>query len=316
MLISACGLHDTDYDSAVIDGMFPLRSSTVQSSDTENRNTGLFFVLTFVYAWVLWLPSVLAGFGILTLPFDVEAYSLGAVFVGAFVPLLAAITLIVRQEGWGGAWRLIRRGFDLRVKPIYVLAALVLPLVIVAGSHYFTIFAGIDDLPKTFLPENLPVPAIVVSVPYFLAMLLFGGGQEEFGWRGFAQGPLQKRFGIVKGSVLLGAIWGLWHLPLWYMPGDGHSYYPFVAFVIYTISLSVQMGWLYNASGKKLLVPWLCHAMGNTVMPLFPVFQFAPGLEQPGYWVFAGINALASLIIAVWFIKPLETSDSEQKMTQ
>ncbi|MCJ7737187.1 MAG: CPBP family intramembrane metalloprotease [Anaerolineae bacterium] len=287
----------------------------MEASDTKYRNARLFFVLTFVYSWILWLPFVLAGFGIVTLPFDAETYSLIAVVVGAFAPLFAAVTLIVKQDGWGGAWRLIRRGFDFRVRPIYVLAALLVPLAITAGSHYFTIFAGIDDLPSTFLPENLPVPAVVVSIPYFLMMLLVGGGQEEFGWRGFAQDRLQRRFGIVKGSMLLGAIWGLWHLPLWYMPGDGHSTYPFVAFVIFTTSLSVQMGWLYNASGKKLLIPWLFHAMSNTVAPLFPTFQMAPGLKQPGYWVFAGLNALISLIIAVWFVRPLEVSESPPEIT-
>ncbi len=286
------------------------------SGDTKNRNVGLFFALTFVYAWIFWLPSVLVGFRLITLPFDVEAYSLVAVLIGAFAPLFAAVTLIVRQKGWSGARQLIRRGLDFRVKPIYILASLLLPLGIAAGAHYFTIFTGIDDLPSTFLPEGLPVPAIIVSIPYFLMMLLFGGGQEEFGWRGFAQDPLQKRFGIVKGSMLLGAIWGLWHLPLWYMPGDAHSYYPFVAFVIFTTSFSVQIGWLYNASGKKLLVPWLLHAMGNTVAPLFPAFHFAPGLKQPGYWVFAGANALVSLIIGVWFIKPHEMSESKQEETR
>ena len=192
------------------------------SGDTKNRNVGLFFALTFAYAWILWLPSVLVGFGVITLPFDVEAYSLVAVLIGAFAPLFAAVTLIVRQKGWSGARELIRRGFDFHVKPIYILASLLLPLAIAAGAHYFTIF---------------------------------------------------------------------------------------------TTSFSVQLGWLYNASGKKLLVPWLFHAMGNTVAPLFPAFHFAPGLKQPGYWVFAGANALASLIIGVWFIKPYEMSGSKQGET-
>lgn len=52
----------------------------------------------------------------------------------------------------------------------------------------------------------LPIPAIILIVPYFLMMLIVGGGQEEFGWRGYAQEPLQERFGVVGGSIVLGVV--------------------------------------------------------------------------------------------------------------
>ena len=73
--------------------------------------------------------------------------------------------------------------------------------------------------------------AFTVNLPF-----MFG---EEFGWRGYSQQPLQERFGVVPASLLIGVIWGFWHLPLWVMPGDGHSTYPFIAFLIMTTSISV-----------------------------------------------------------------------------
>ena len=87
-----------------------------------------------------------------------------------------------------------------------VVLPLLLPLIITAGAHYITNLTGIDSLPNTLLSKNLPVSTIII-IPYFVLMFLVGGGQEEFGWRGYAQVPLQQRFGIVKGSMVLVVVW-------------------------------------------------------------------------------------------------------------
>ncbi len=127
-------------------------------------------------------------------------------------------------------------------KPLYYVLAFLIPLLITASAHYMVNLTGIDRLPANLFPENLAIPVIVLIVPYFIFILIAGGGQEEFGWRGYAQEPLQQRFGILGGSMLLGAAWGLWHLPLWFMPGEGHAYYSFFAFLIFIISMSVSIG--------------------------------------------------------------------------
>lgn len=67
----------------------------------KNRNPWNFFLLTFAYSWVIWIPSVLDGIGI-ELPFIVTGYSIVVVIIGAFAPMMAAITLVFREEGWKG----------------------------------------------------------------------------------------------------------------------------------------------------------------------------------------------------------------------
>ena len=64
----------------------------------KNRDPWKFFLLTFAYSWVIWIPSVLDGIGI-KLPFNVTGFLTAIVIIGAFAPLLAAITLVVREEG-------------------------------------------------------------------------------------------------------------------------------------------------------------------------------------------------------------------------
>jgi len=267
----------------------------------NGRNVCGFFLLTFIYSWTLWLPFVLNGVGVIKDSDILDLLRTPAVLLGAFAPLLAAVTVIARKHGWTEVKKYILQIFDLHVKARYLVLAFLLPLLITAAAHYMANFAGIDNLPSTFLPENLPIPTIILIVPYFLAMLIVGGGQEEFGWRGYAQEPLQERYGVIGGSIVLGMVWGLWHLPLWFMPGDGHVNYPFLAFFLYTIVFSLILAFLYNVSGKKLIIPVLLHAMSNTVVPFFPILHLAK-VPQPGYWLWVGVNSFVALGLAIWFL--------------
>lgn len=273
-----------------------------ETNQQSSRNVWFFFLLTFIYSWLLWLPFVLSGFGVIQLSETAASMMTPAVMLGAFGPLLAAVILIIRKDGRSGVKKFFRNAFNFRVKLIYYVLALLLPLLITAVAHYIVNFTGIDILPANLFPEDLAVPVIVLIIPYFIFILVAGGGQEEFGWRGYAQQPLQQRFGILGGSILLGIVWGVWHLPLWFMPGEGHAYYSFYAFLLFTVSMSVILGWLYNASGKKLIVPLIMHAMSNVSVPFFPIMHMAD-VEQPGYWVWVGVNVLVAICLTIWFMR-------------
>jgi len=54
---------------------------------------------------------------------------------------------------------------------------------------------------------------VATGVVYSLISMVFGAG-EELGWRGYLQGQLTKRFGLLNGLVILGLLWSFWHLPL------------------------------------------------------------------------------------------------------
>lgn len=260
------------------------------------RNPWAFFLLTFAYSWLLWLPSMLVGWGI-EMPFDASVYTAVMIPIGAFAPMFAAITLIFREGGWPGVKAFLRQAIDFRAKPLFYALALLLPIVIHAIAHYLAPAIGLE-VADTLFPADLPVPPIVMAIPYFFLMLIIGGGQEEFGWRGYAQQPMQKRFGIVPASLLIGIIWGFWHLPLWVMPGDGHSSYSFFAFILMTTSISVIYAWIFNASGQKLIIPIVFHAMNNTVAPLIPFLLMEDGKPETAYWVYAGVNVAGGLIFA------------------
>jgi len=238
----------------------------------------------------------------INLGIDATTYTSITVPIGAFAPLFAALTLVVRQHGWKEGWNFFRQAFDLKVKPIYIIAALAIPIFIHAASHYLAPLMGFD-VADTLFPANLPVSPIILAIPYFFLMLLIGGGQEEFGWRGYALEPLQKKLGVIPASLLIGSVWGIWHLPLWVMPGDGHSTYPFIAFFIMTSSISLVYSWLYNASNQKLSTVIIFHAISNTLAPLLPFLHMKEGKPETAYWVYAGINLLTAVIAGIYIQK-------------
>lgn len=262
----------------------------------KNRNPWKFFLLTFAYSWIIWIPSVLDGIGV-KLPFSVAGYTMLVVVIGAFAPLLAALTLVGRGEGWKGIKTFLKRAIDFRAKPIYLVIALGLPIVIHLIAHYLALAVNLD-VAQTLFPTDMGTPAIILAIPYFILMMVIGGGQEEFGWRGYAQEPLQNKLGVIPASLVIGFIWGFWHLPLWFMAGDLHSAYSFFAFVLMTTSISIIYAWLYNSSGKKLIVAIFFHAMNNTAAPLLPFLHGIEGKPETAYWIYAAVNVIFGIIFA------------------
>jgi membrane protease YdiL (CAAX protease family) len=103
-----------------------------------------------------------------------------------------------------------------------------------------------------------------VGLLLFGSVLSFGVGfGEEYGWRGYLQSELFK-LGRVRGVLLLGVIWGVWHWPIILM---GHTYpgHPLIGmliFLIMGICLSIVFGYAVLRSGSVLLAAFL-HSLNN-----------------------------------------------------
>ena len=91
---------------------------------------------------------------------------------------------------------------------------------------------------------------------------------EELGWRGFALPHLQRDHSALGASLVIGAIWGCWHLPLYLVGTDFRSPSIFPAFVLAVIAPSVICTWMYNSTGGSLLIVVLYHAAANLPVTL------------------------------------------------
>ena len=138
-------------------------------------------------------------------------------------------------------------------------------------------------------------------------LVFFGGGPlgEEPGWRGFALPRLQSRYGALWGSLLLGLLWGGWHLPDFLTaaqgggPGTGLAAFlvNFPTFMLLVLSLAILLTWIYNHTGGSIFISTLAHASVNTPqVALVPLF-LAVGLTSLNLAALVGFGVPALLIV-------------------
>lgn len=140
---------------------------------------------------------------------------------------------------------------------------------------------------------------ILVLTP--LLSFFFGFG-EEYGWRGFLQSELVK-MGKVRGLLLVGVIWGVWHTPIVLM---GHNYpgEPLVGSVLMVLGcivLSFLFGFAVLKSGSVWLAAFL-HMLNNTVVPLLFAAGSRPDSSILGFpWGVLGLIAWGLIIAGLLF---------------
>jgi membrane protease YdiL (CAAX protease family) len=215
-----------------------------------------FFALTYAVMWTCFITVAAAG-----IP---ARAPLGALLVllGAFAPSLVALWLTARSEGDTGVRALLGRTLQWRVAARwYLFAAGYTAAIKLAAALVHR--AAIGAWPRFGSEPWYLIPAaIVVSTP-------FQAG-EEIGWRGYALPRLAARFGLARASILLGIIWGCWHLPQFFIPEADTYGQSFFVYVLQVTALSVAMAWLYAHTNESLLLVMLMHAAVNNSKDVVP----------------------------------------------
>jgi membrane protease YdiL (CAAX protease family) len=210
----------------------------------------------------------------------------------AFGPLVGAIIAQRTLQGKGSVKVFLRKFLDLRLGwKAYVLAVL-----IIAGCNFIAWI-----LPEAFGEERLPMllPSLWVFIPYLIIMILFGGGQEEFGWRGYALPILEKKYGIWLANLILGIIWAVWHLPLWFIEGTSQTYINFGGFMLFTIGSSYILSWVLSVSGNRPFSALFTHGISNAFVPVMPTIVMAVNVPQPRYWIWVALTLFAGIVLTL-----------------
>ena len=144
------------------------------------------------------------------------------------------------------------------------------------------------------------VPSIWVFIPYLFFMIFLGGGQEEFGWRGYALPILENKFGIWFANIILGIIWGCWHIPMWFITGLSQYYMSFVGFLLLTVGYSFIFSWVRNISSNKPFSGLYVHGVTNAFIPFMPILIMQDGVPQHRFWIWVVLTLIIGIIITIF----------------
>jgi membrane protease YdiL (CAAX protease family) len=185
-----------------------------------------FVAITYAISWTSWLVAWLIGDSVVAV----------IVFVaGAFGPAAAAAIVRVRSGEPLRPWLLAVVRW--RVAPRFWAYALALPVALYAVANVVLAVAGRPVDPSLLAARAVPYLGTL------LVVMVVGGGQEELGWRGFLLPRLEARHSPVRATLILGLVWGVWHVPIY---GPMGFVVPLVLAFLYT--------WLFNRTGSILLV--------------------------------------------------------------
>jgi len=210
-----------------------------------------FFAITFALGWGI--IALLIFFPVQTEAiFGPMGYTNPLFILAVYSPAIAAIFLVWRSCGAAGLKRFFRR-FALWRMPLCWWALLVLG--IPAAFYLGAAIKGTITDPFPFSPWYGVLPALATG--------LVIGPIEELGWRGLALPLLQRRYAPLWSSLILGGIWGLWHLPAFFLSGSPQSAWSFGPYFVGVLAITVILTAMFNAAQGSLLIAALYHFQMN-----------------------------------------------------
>ena len=227
-----------------------------------------FFVLAFLLTW--WIYPLLR-------------FSPPLGIFGLFGPALAAMIMAAVTGGKTGLKALLSRAVRWRVGLPWYVIALGLPTVLSLATAALAYLLG---APKLLQVGTLTIFDIILFV------LVVG---EELGWRGYALPLLLHKRSPITASLILGVVWGLWHLPTFLVPGTPQYGLPLTAFVLLTIEYSILMTCVFLHTLGSVLIATLFHGAINLSQGIF-----LGGLDgATRYWLLSIVYGVAAVIVAV-----------------
>ena len=240
-----------------------------------------FFLIAFALAWAVMALPIAQNFGLLSdqLPFEI------LLILGSWMPNIAAfivIGFIIKRKG--GIKALLKGWLKWKMHPGWYLLAF---SPVIFGIVTIWVYQWIYGYsPST---ELFADPAAFIGL--LVLITITGAMGEELGWRGFALPRLQLRMNALSASILLGIIWALWHLPLWFA-GLGFETIPFWAYMLIGVSFSILVTAACNSSGGSLLIATLFHLFLNVSVNM---------IENEAFSILAAVLVIAAIIITAVF---------------
>lgn len=253
----------------------------------SKRGLAVYLAVAFIGAWTVWIVCI-----VLQHHGTPGGVLVPALFVSSFAPLLGCGLAVRSDSDTRAVLRFYGRALRWRMGwPVFAISVLFTPLLGVAVVAAASALAG---KPVDFLMDWKEVP-----YSYVFLLILGGALAEEFGWS-YLSDRLDEWLAPFSSSLVLGVIWSLWHLPLFFLivPGATQSFIPYPVFLITCVCYRFLMSWCYHRSGRNILSNLLAHNGFNFAISLVPVVLPIYGAAQ---WRLAALGVLTGLSAAVLY---------------
>ena len=221
------------------------------ASSRSNRTIATFIALTFGWTWGFWFLAKLAKA-------DFPSLSAGLRILAGFGPSIVGVGVVAVTCGSAGLRAWFVRCLHWRVGKQWYLFAFLTPLVLMVTAIWLDVALG------GVMPAFMQAGKIPIAIANFGLVLLVGGSLgEEFGWRGFLTPALLARMNWRSVSLIVGVIWGIWHLPLFFTAGTPQATMAITVFMLNMLAGSVVFGWLCLRSRGSIVPAIVLHTSLN-----------------------------------------------------
>jgi membrane protease YdiL (CAAX protease family) len=236
---------------------------------------------TFLIFYISWAISFTADkTGTLSVGWVNVINTIQDTFIAGFSPLTATYIILKRHHQITGVREFITRIFHVRnVKK---------SLLITTAFCCTVLFVSILIGERTDFSWFMIIPAI--------PLMVFYGGVEEVGWRGFLQPAFEKRMPFVPSVLIVSAIWSVWHIPLWFVSTSLQSKYDFLPYALQLTVFAFVLAAIYKVSKSPILCVFY-HAWFNAIGAIYEWRLFATYPTNTILLVFDVILIIVAIVI-------------------
>lgn len=218
---------------------------------------------TFLSSWIMW--GIVAIGGRLGLPFLSYGTPIGMILyvLGGVSPAICEI--VIQKKACD------KEEFKAFIKSIV--------------NPKYSLWLYLYAIGGAIVIQGIPVLTGYSSIeqPFYMGIILIlpmiiGGGLEEIGWRGLLQPELEKKMSHFAATLVVGIIWSIWHIPLWFIDGTNQQNMNYIWFCINALTLSFFIGSVRYISGS-IFLSILSHASINAFWDVMPAtYEIIPSL--------------------------------------
>ncbi|NOH02838.1 MAG: CPBP family intramembrane metalloprotease [Chloroflexi bacterium] len=227
----------------------------------ETRKLVFFLVATFIWTWVCYTPIAVSGNSPYSMPWTI------LLILGGMGPSSVGVLMVLfskdkdyRRDFW-------HRSFSFkRISGLWWIVIFLLFPILYGLSILSDVAMG-GSLPGMIQLRSLIANPLMIPLAAFISFMS-GPWSEEFGWRGYALDRILTPFGLLAGTISLGLLWGVWHLPLFFMPATWHGQIGFGLtgfwmFMLRSVGLALLMTWVYLNTSRSILSGMFMHFTSN-----------------------------------------------------